>query len=74
MFGMLLVLFFMPKLTHRFETFFKAQTKVRKKVMGVLDIYGFEIFEVSIFLFFVFILLMGNSWKFSLIFYRQHLE
>lgn len=25
---------------------FKAQTKVRKKVMGVLDIYGFEIFEV----------------------------
>lgn len=26
--------------------FLKAQTKVRKKVMGVLDIYGFEIFEV----------------------------
>lgn len=55
MFGMLLVLFFMPKLTHQFETFFKAQTKVRKKVMGVLDIYGFEIFEVSNFLFFIFI-------------------
>lgn len=37
----------MLKLTLQFETIFKAQTKVRKKVMGVLDIYGFEIFEVS---------------------------
>lgn len=51
-FGMLLVSFFMPKLTHQFETSFKAQTKVRKKVMGVLDIYGFEIFEVRCSLFF----------------------
>jgi hypothetical protein len=25
----------------------KAQSKTRHKVMGVLDIYGFEIFEVS---------------------------
>lgn len=44
---MLLVLYVMLKLTLQFETIFKAQTKVRKKVMGVLDIYGFEIFEVS---------------------------
>lgn len=50
--GMLLVLYFMLKLTLQFETIFKAQTKVRKKVMGVLDIYGFEIFEVSCFFFF----------------------
>lgn len=47
---MLLVLYVMLKLTLQFETVFKAQTKVRKKVMGVLDIYGFEIFEVSCFL------------------------
>ena len=42
-----LVLYVILKLTLQFETIFKAQTKVRKKVMGVLDIYGFEIFEVS---------------------------
>lgn len=44
---MLLVLYVMLKLILQLETIFKAQTKVRKKVMGVLDIYGFEIFEVS---------------------------
>ncbi|KAJ8776234.1 hypothetical protein J1605_015709 [Eschrichtius robustus] len=32
-------------LVNRINESIKAQTKVRKKVMGVLDIYGFEIFE-----------------------------
>uniref|UniRef100_A0A8B9E5V2 Unconventional myosin-Ib n=1 Tax=Anser cygnoides TaxID=8845 RepID=A0A8B9E5V2_ANSCY len=32
-------------LVTRINESIKAQTKVRKKVMGVLDIYGFEIFE-----------------------------
>ncbi|XP_030064825.1 unconventional myosin-Ib isoform X2 [Microcaecilia unicolor] len=32
-------------LINRINESIKAQTKVRKKVMGVLDIYGFEIFE-----------------------------
>ncbi|XP_072117755.1 unconventional myosin-Ib isoform X2 [Mobula birostris] len=32
-------------LVNRINGSIKAQTKVRKKVMGVLDIYGFEIFE-----------------------------
>ncbi|XP_067843856.1 unconventional myosin-Ib isoform X1 [Heptranchias perlo] len=32
-------------LVSRINGSIKAQTKVRKKVMGVLDIYGFEIFE-----------------------------
>ena len=54
---MLLVLYVMLKLTLQFETIFKAQTKVRKKVMGVLDIYGFEIFEVSCFLLLLLLLL-----------------
>ena len=27
-------------------TFAQAKTKAKKKVMGVLDIYGFEVFEV----------------------------
>ncbi|XP_032879637.1 unconventional myosin-Ib isoform X3 [Amblyraja radiata] len=34
-------------LVNRINGSIKAQTKVRKKVMGVLDIYGFEIFENS---------------------------
>ena len=54
---MLLVLYVMLKLTLQFETIFKAQTKVRKKVMGVLDINGFEIFEVSCFLLLLLLLL-----------------
>ncbi|KFO27982.1 Myosin-Ib [Fukomys damarensis] len=33
-------------LVNRINESIKAQTKVRKKVMGVLDIYGFEIFEI----------------------------
>ncbi|XP_052004982.1 unconventional myosin-Ib-like isoform X6 [Xyrauchen texanus] len=32
-------------LVNRINESIKAQTKARKKVMGVLDIYGFEIFE-----------------------------
>uniref|UniRef100_W5MA88 Myosin IB n=1 Tax=Lepisosteus oculatus TaxID=7918 RepID=W5MA88_LEPOC len=32
-------------LVNRINESIKAQTKTRKKVMGVLDIYGFEIFE-----------------------------
>ncbi|XP_038605208.1 unconventional myosin-Ib [Tachyglossus aculeatus] len=32
-------------LVNRINESIKAQTKVRKKAMGVLDIYGFEIFE-----------------------------
>ncbi|XP_069081974.1 unconventional myosin-Ib isoform X1 [Pleurodeles waltl] len=32
-------------LVNRINESIKAQSKVRKKVMGVLDIYGFEIFE-----------------------------
>ena len=27
-------------------TFAQAKTRAKKKVMGVLDIYGFEVFEV----------------------------
>ncbi|XP_051786267.1 unconventional myosin-Ib isoform X8 [Erpetoichthys calabaricus] len=34
-------------LVNRINESIKAQTKTRKKVMGVLDIYGFEIFEVG---------------------------
>lgn len=62
---MLLVLYFMLKLTLQFETIFKAQTKVRKKVMGVLDIYGFEIFEVSCFFLFVFCIIFVNVEQFG---------
>uniref|UniRef100_A0A8D0H740 Unconventional myosin-Ib n=1 Tax=Sphenodon punctatus TaxID=8508 RepID=A0A8D0H740_SPHPU len=36
-------------LVTRINESIKAQTKVRKKVMGVLDIYGFEIFEENSF-------------------------
>uniref|UniRef100_A0A8C2MNR4 Unconventional myosin-Ib n=1 Tax=Cricetulus griseus TaxID=10029 RepID=A0A8C2MNR4_CRIGR len=36
-------------LVNRINESIKAQTKVRKKVMGVLDIYGFEIFEENSF-------------------------
>lgn len=43
---MFAVFHFLPTFTHDFKFSLKAQTKVRKKVMGVLDIYGFEIFEV----------------------------
>uniref|UniRef100_A0A672R3Z3 Myosin IB n=1 Tax=Sinocyclocheilus grahami TaxID=75366 RepID=A0A672R3Z3_SINGR len=36
-------------LVNRINESIKAQTKTRKKVMGVLDIYGFEIFEENSF-------------------------
>ncbi|MEE6490433.1 hypothetical protein FKM82_015875 [Ascaphus truei] len=36
-------------LVNRINESIKAQSKVRKKVMGVLDIYGFEIFEENSF-------------------------
>ncbi|XP_018412721.1 PREDICTED: unconventional myosin-Ib isoform X3 [Nanorana parkeri] len=36
-------------LVNRINESIKAQNKVRKKVMGVLDIYGFEIFEENSF-------------------------
>ncbi|XP_053327815.1 unconventional myosin-Ib isoform X1 [Spea bombifrons] len=36
-------------LVQRINESIKAQSKVRKKVMGVLDIYGFEIFEENSF-------------------------
>lgn len=38
------LLYFIPNGTNVMSL--QAQTKARHKVMGVLDIYGFEIFEV----------------------------
>jgi myosin-1 len=36
-------------LVQRINDSIKVKTEQTKKVMGVLDIYGFEVFEVSIF-------------------------